>query len=365
VIAAKLPKATQAMLAKGGFDASILTGLDRELTMPKTWFDGAKNEPKLKILASWDPAQFDAMSAPFRERYPAIALQYTRGSSNDRSVKTVVAYNSGRYIADIVNSVSPVGWIALQKSGGLTDLRVLPNFDQPGEETRDSDGTWVGQRLTYRCMAYNTEKIGKSDLPKTWDDLVTDPVWRNGTLGFHDQPSLWLAMLWQTKGPDWTTGFMTRLFKEVKPQLRKEGADAVVTLTAAGEIPAVLGAADYRVAQLVRKGAPIAWHCPDPIPTSVSLLIALRGSPAANSALIFINWFLSKEGQVAQFVADGSIPVHKDLTNDPRFLLYPNEVIGKQPAIRNEANLPTEFPKLMAVYTPLASGAGGVIGKSH
>ena len=99
----------------------------------------------------------------------------------------------------------------------------------------------MGQKLAYRCMAFNTSKIKAADLPKTWDDLLTNPVWRNGTLGLPDVPDVWLAMLWQAKGPEWSTNFLNHLFKEVKPQLRKEGTSAVVALTAAGETPAPPG----------------------------------------------------------------------------------------------------------------------------
>lgn len=358
VHAADLPKATQDILKKAKFDPSILAGLDDELTMPQAWLEGAKKEPDLKILASWDPRQFSEFSAPFRERYPAIKIQYNRGGTFERGIKTIMSYNDGRYLSDIVGSTSNA-WIKLKSMNALVNLEGLPNYRLLNTDMHDPDGVWVGQKFTYRCMAYNTDKIKKSDLPKTWDDLVTNPVWRNGTLGIPDVPDVWLAMLWNNKGPEWSTNFLNKLFKEVKPQLRKEGTNAVVGLTAAGEIPAVVGAADYRVAQSAQKGAPISWHCPEPIPAAVSQLMVLKGSPAPNRSLIFLNWFLSKEGQIAQYATDYSLPVHKDLEKDPRFLPYPDEVIGKQMAIRDEVKMQTDYDKMMAVYVPLWTGGGG------
>ena len=357
-VAADLPKATQEMLKKANLEVSVLSGLDAELNSPRAWFDAAKKESPTKILASWDPKQFREMSAPFRERYPDVKVNYTRGSLNDRGIKTLIAFQGGRYVADVIASASNT-WIDFKAMDGLTDLRVLPNYKLLPKENRDAEGMWIGQKIAYRCMAYNTNKIKKADLPKTWDDLLTNPVWRNGNLAIPDIPSIWLTMLWDANGEAWTTNFMIKLFTVVKPQLRKEGTNAVVGLTAAGETPAFIGAADYRVKEHELKGAPVSWHCPEPVPVGVSQLMMLKGSPAPNGSLIFLNWFLSKEGQLAQYVGDNSIPVHKDMESDPRFLPYPDEVIGKKLAIRDEEKIRLEFPKLMAVYGPLWTGAGG------
>ena len=356
--AADLPKATQEILTKTKLDPSILKGLDEELAMPAEWFAAAKKEVPTKILAAWDPKQFREMSAPFRERYPDVKINYTRGSLTDRGIKTLVAYQGGRYVADVISSSSNT-WIDFKAMDGLTDLRALPNYKLLPKENRDADGMWIGQKITYRCMAYNTNKFKKSDLPKTWDDIITNPIWRNGNIAIPDIPSIWLTMLWDAKGEAWTTNFMTKLFKEVKPQLRKEGTSAVVGLTVAGETPAFIGAADYRVKEYAVKGAPVNWHCPEPVPVGVSQLMMLKGSPAPNGSLIFLNWFLSKEGQLAQYAGDYSIPVHKDLEQDPHFLPFPDEVLGKKLAWRDEEKIRVEFPKLMAVYGPLWTGAGG------
>lgn len=355
--AADLPKSTQDMMRKAGFDASILAGLDDELKMPPEWIEGVKKEPELKIMASWDPRQFREMAAPFKERYPFVKIQYTRGGLHERGIKSLVAYKAGRYVADVINSSH--SWMDFRDIDGLTDLRVLPNYKLLPEENRDPEGFWVGQKIAFRCMAYNTKLVKKEDLPKTWDDILTNPFWRNGTLAIPDRPSLWLSMLWDAKGAAWATEFTTKLFTVVKPQLRKEGSSAVVGLTVAGETPAFIGAADYRVMEYAKKGAPIGWHCPEPIPVAVSQFMLLKGSPAKNGGLMFMNWFLSKEGQLAQYAGDYSTPVHKDLENDPRFRAFPEASVGKPLAMRNENTIRTEYPKLIAIYDPLWQSAGG------
>jgi iron(III) transport system substrate-binding protein len=357
-LAADLPKATQALLSKAHLDGSVLTGLDAELTVPKDWLNGVKGEPPVKILGSWDPRQFTELSGPFHERYPAIKIDYSRATTNDRSIKTLIAYKDGRYIADIIASASNT-WIDFRDAGGLVDLRVLPNFQNLPPENRNADGYWIGHNVSYRCISYNVNRVQKDQLPKTWDDLIANPYWRNGMIAIPDEPSIWLSMLWDAKGESWTTDFIRKLFAVVKPQLRKEGINAGIGLTAVGETPAFIGASQHRVKQYADKGAPVSWHCPEPVPVGISQLMMLKGSPAPNGAKVFLNWLLSREGQLAQYATDGSAPAHKDMEKDPHFQPYPEQIIGKTLAVRDEDKIQTDFPKLMAVYQPLWQSAGG------
>ena len=128
-----------------------------------------------------------------------------------------------------------------------------------------------------------------------------------------DRPQLWLLMLWKAYGQDWTTDYIDRFFRVVKPQLRKEGMNALISLNAAGEFKLTLPAADYATKLAVDKKAPIGWRCPEPIPTAVSQLGVIKGNPHPNASRLWVNWFLSKEGQIAQYAADQSPPAHREL----------------------------------------------------
>ena len=355
---AELPRATQALLRQAKLAPDILAGLDAELVMPKEWLDGAKGEPDVKILASWDPKQFNTLAAPFRERYPFVKLTYTRGALVDRGLKALEAFKAGRYFAAIIASPGNY-WFDYRDIDAFADLRVLPNFRKLEPAERDPEGLWMGQKIAYRCMAYNSTRVAAADLPRRWDDLLTNPFWRDGKLGIPNRPNLWLSQLWHAQGPAWTTDFMTRLFRIVKPQLRQEGSSAAVGLTVAGEVPAMVAAAEYRVKEYRLKGAPVNLHCPEPVPTAVSPMVLWKGTPAKNSAYLFLDWFLSKEGQLAQYVADLSTPVHAGMKDDPRFLPFPEEIVGKRQALRDEASLQSEYPEMMKVYQPLWEAAGG------
>jgi ABC-type Fe3+ transport system substrate-binding protein len=352
-LAADLPKSTQKMLADLKLDPSIMSGLDQELNVPPQWIEEAKKEGTIRISATWDQGQYRKMMAPFVERYPFLKQEYSRGSRQERVMKPLVAFQSGRIVTDLLGGIG--GSFALFKeAGALEDMRDLPNFKNVPVGMRDEDGLWVGQRLRYWCMSYNTKLVKKEDLPKTWDDLLTNPIWRNGHLALSNRPNLWLANLWALPGygEKWGKSYLDRLFNDVKPQLRKEGNNALVSLVIAGEFLAALPSADYRTKQYVEKGAPVSWHCPEPVPMAISELSTIKGNPHPYASKLWVNWFLSKEGQIAQYYADLATPVHKDLQT-PEFLPFPDEIKGRKIAFRDPIQLERDLPHVYEVWNPL------------
>lgn len=290
------------------------------------------------------------MTAPFVARYPFIKPSYTRGSFNDRAIRPLMAFKEGRYIADIVSGIGGA-MPRYVEADALDDLRLLPNAGNVIPGMKNAEGLWIGIRIRYWCMSYNTNAVAKADLPATWDDLLTNPRWRNGRLALGNLPQLWMLPLWGQKGQAWAEQYLQTLFKVVKPQIRKEGSNALLSLVMAGEFDAAIPSADYRLARYVAKGAPIAWHCPAPVPSAISEMAILKGSPNIHAARLFANWLLSKEGQIAQFHADNATPIHKDLqTRD--FLSFPDEIAGKPLAFRNP-ELEDKDDELLALWNPL------------
>jgi iron(III) transport system substrate-binding protein len=357
---ADLPKATQDILKELKLDPAILKGLDEELKVPAGWIDKAKKEKDLIILSSWDQNQFVKMTGAFRTRYPFVNIRYARSSYNARVVKTLIAYKEGRHLTDILTGFGG-GYYLYKEADALADLSDIPNFRRLNKNHRDPGGRWLGQRLRYWCMAYNTSLVKKADLPKRWEDLLTNKRWHGKKIGLGNRPQLWLVMLWGKKGPKWTTDYMKRFVAEVKPQFRKEGTNALISLTIAGEFHAAIPAAAYRTSQYVKKGAPIAWHCPEPVPLAVSEMGILKGSPHTHTAKLFANWFLSKEGQIAQFAANNAPPVHPELQTK-EFLVFPDQVLGKEIAFRSPQLEGAPTKAMYAAWTPIWAKATGDTG---
>ncbi len=354
---AALPKATTEILKNLKLDPKILAGLDKELEVPKDWIEKSKKEGKLIVRSTpITPAEIKTLYAPFNERYPFIATENFGSDQEDRSVKTLVAYRSGRVIADVVTSVG--GFIhEYKKANALEDLRSLPGWKNVPERAKDPQGFWVANAIHYWCMTYNTKRVRKEDLPRKWEDFLSNPRWKGGNLAIGNRPQLWVVHLWAAKGERWTRDFVTRLMTEFKPQVRKEGMGALVGLAAAGEFDAVFPSNARRVYQSVLSGAPVSFHCPEPAPADVEDTIVLRGSPNAHAAKLFVNWLVSKEGQIADYAAKFYTPVHKDLEVKD-FSPFPDAVAGKETSFGDPAFEQEVTPKVYEFWNSLTQLGG-------
>ncbi|MGH7831428.1 MAG: ABC transporter substrate-binding protein, partial [Candidatus Binatia bacterium] len=327
------------------------------LQVPQAWINGAKKEGKLRVFSTFDPPQAEVLFRPFKERYPFIATEYSRASHEDRAVRTLVAFKNKRVVTDILTGLGG-SFFMYKEENALEDLRNIPNLKNNPDGTFDPEGLWVGMHLRHWCMAYNTKMVKPEDLPKRWEDLITNPIWRNGNLALGNRPQLWGLVLWKVKGEAWTKDFLTKLFAEVKPQLRREGMNAMLELTTAGEFYGNVPAAEYRVYQKTLDGAPIGYTCPAPVPAAVSEMGIIKGAPNINAARLFVNWFLSKEGQIAQYVSDFAPPVHKALRRK-EFLPFADQILDRETGFRDPAIEVEIQPKLLEFWDSLWLKGGG------
>ena len=344
--AAEIPKATQKAMTDLGLDAHVLDGLDAELNVPGAWIEAAKQEKDVIVSGTWEPREFRDMTAPFRERYPFVNLRYERAGTTGRGMQVLVALNEGRVLVDVMTGIGDA-ILYFTEAKALADLHELPGFNNIAPNYVAADGTWISHKLSFRCMAYNTDLVKKADLPRTWDDLVNADQWGKGNLALTNNPSSWLLGLWGQFGEAWGTGFITALFEKQQPQRRKEGLTALTGLAVAGDFHASLPSPEWVAKRYVAKGAPLGYHCPEPVPITLSQIAMLQKSPHANAARLFINWMVSREGQLQQFAVTFEVPVHKALQL-PQFVPFADTIAGKNKSVRDDALLQSDLNKKMS-----------------
>jgi iron(III) transport system substrate-binding protein len=351
--------ATQKILKELKLDGSILKGLDKELAVPKAWIDAAKKEGQVRLSSTFSYQRFPRVIAAFNERYPFIKVNYARGSFQQRVTSLIIAYKQKHIPTDVVTSFGGA-YRLFKQADALANVRDLPGFNNLDSLSQSKEGDWVAFRRQYYCTAYNTNLVKAADLPKKWTDLLDNKRWHLNKIAIANRPQLWLIMLWGSEGPDYVKSYIPRLFGEVKPQLRKEGINAMISLAVAGEFHMAVPASMFRTSQMAQKKAPISFHCPEPVPTFVARMAVIKNNPHPFASKILVNWFISKEGQVAQFAVSNAPPAHKELQRR-EFLHFPDQVLGKKMAPRTISLLNTEHPKLLAIWNKRWSkGAGEV-----
>jgi iron(III) transport system substrate-binding protein len=345
----ELPKSTRDILKQLKMEPSVLGDLDMELDVPKDWIEKAKKEGKVRVMATWDTAQTRSMYAPFRERYPFIQVEYSAGRTREqRATRTLLAYKSGQILIDVLAQVGGA-FAHFKDADAVENLAAIPGVKNLPGTAKDPEGLWAGMYSIYICIAYNTKLVKKDELPKDWDGLTSNPRWRQGNLAINNRPNLGPLHLWQAKGERWTTEFLEKLFTEVKPQLRKEGTGTMLQLLAPGEFHAAFPAFEYATYEVAREGAPVSLHCPVPVPADIQNILILKRSPNSNAARIFVNWLLSKEGQLAQFSVADATPVHRDLMK-PEFVRFGDQILGKEAIYLDPRYYVTVLPKLEKLW---------------
>jgi iron(III) transport system substrate-binding protein len=352
---AEIPPSAKALIEEMKLGSEVTERWEAEQAVPQAWLDGARKEGALKINGSWEPKVFARLIKPFSERYPFIKINFTRGSNVTRVQGALIAFGEGRYIADVVTGIDS-SVKQFRQLDALADLGALPNIKNIPDRMRGGDELWASVRIRYWCMSYNPTHISEAEMPKTWDDLITTPKLRDSKLALWRGVSSWLLPLWGAKGEAWSTAYVKKLFEVVKPQKRKEGANALVKLVIAGEFNASLASAEYQVKEQMGRGAPVAWWCPDIVPVSASTVGILKGNPDTNASMLFLNWLLSREGQIFQYVAEGSPPVHQELQK-LGFMPFPEMIAGKQIAFRNPEQLDDDITAMFKVLNPYWEGA--------
>ena len=323
-----LPASTQKYLKGLNLSAEVMDGVDQDLAIPQEWLDGAMREGTVKVIGTWSQKDFAIINAPFAERYPKIKVAYGEARDmNSRAVAPLVAFKQGQYLSDVITGFGGAA-PEFKQENALEDVTKLPGFKNQVDGANDPDGKWAALRLRYWCIGYNTKLVQKADLPKTWDDLITNPAWHNGNLAIGNRPQLWLLMIRTAKGKEYTEKFLRDFFGIVKPQFRNEGMDALLGIMVAGEAKGALPTAEYNVKGFADKGAPVGWHCPEPVPLAPSQLGIMKGNPHPNAARVWTNWMLSREAQLAQFVSDHSPPSHKAMQRR-EFVVYADQVVGR------------------------------------
>ncbi len=355
--AENLTSATKKLLSDGELSESVMDGLDKELAVPASLVEAAKKEGKVSVRLQMSPQEFAKVFEVFKARYPGIEYEYVRGVGRARAVAPLVAYKKGTVLADVGSAYESVlpEW---RKLDGLVKISDLPAYSGLRKEMKTEAGTDAADKMNYWCMIYSTDRVKPATLPKTWNDLLTAKEWRGGRMAIASNAAhTWMTQLWGVYGDDWTHNYLDKLFHEVKPQLRKETLAAFGKLTAVGEFDAGFAVAAYISKRDAKKGVPVAAFCPEPIPVTWGWLAAFKGSAHPNAARLFLNWYISKEGQVANYVYASQVPVREDLARK-EFLPYPDAVLGKKLALRTEHLILTSG-KVVGWFNKAWQQAGG------
>ena len=261
--------------------------------------EAAKREGELSVYHAYP--RLTVMMDAFGKKY-GIKVKSWRSGSEAILQRLTSEARGNRFEVDIVQNNAPENEAAHQEKL-LQEVRS-PYLADLMPAAVPAHHEWVGITFDVWTAAYNTDKVKKSELPKSYADLQ-DPKWK-GRLGIEANNHAWFGTLLSELGEEQGTKIFNNIIATNGISARK-GHSLLTTLVASGDVPLALTVYNWNPEQLKAKGgAPIEGHFIPPVIAQPSTIALLKRAPHPAAALLFYDFMLT-EGQ--KMLADNSYVV--------------------------------------------------------
>jgi ABC-type Fe3+ transport system substrate-binding protein len=274
-------------------DILTYTGPDREQRL----IDGARKEGAVVFYSAMIENQaLRPLAAGFQKKYPFVDISYLWATTEDSIARVSTEVRARNVVADVVEGTG-VG--ELGAYAGLLVPYYSPVIGQYPAFERDPRNLWTPTRLSYFCIAYNTNLVPADKVPKTYEALL-DPQWKGKMAWVVDTSSaapLFVTNLRMAWGEARTMAYLKKLKDQQIINFGSGSARTLVDRTYAGEYYIALQIFAHHPLISRAEGAPVNSQLMDPVPTVTATMGIPRGAPHRHAALLLTDYILSKEGQ--------------------------------------------------------------------
>ncbi len=265
---------------------------------------GARKEGTLNLYSSIAAADVSLFTGQFEQLY-GVKVNVWR-AANDKVLQRVIGEQAaGRHEADAIQ-IASLELEALARENLLQALRV-PVQAQLIAQAVPRHRLWAAHYLNVWVQAYNTQKVRKEDLPKTYADLL-HPRWK-GKLGIEAKNEEWFFTVVEGMGEAAGLKFFRDLVSTNGLSARA-GHSLLNNLVVAGDVPLALTVYNYMPEQARQKGAPIDWFVIEPAIARANGVAVSRQSQRPHAAVLFYEFVLGEDMQ-RLMAKNGYVPTHR------------------------------------------------------
>ncbi|MGH7770131.1 MAG: ABC transporter substrate-binding protein [Candidatus Binatia bacterium] len=299
---------------------------DRQAEWEKT-VRAAEQEGQVVVYIAGYEAVLEA--GVFQKAYSRIKVVSVSGPGTQLAPRIASERRAGKFLADVYNGGGNSLHQTLYLGKMIDPIKPALMLPEVLDESKwwegkhkyvDPEGVYVfvyeGNVSTGGGSSYNTRLLNAKDYKSYWDFL--DPKLRGKIVAADLRQVRGAGLSWQYLyyHPQLGPPFMKRLFGEMGVIMSADLRQAVDWM-AAGRVVLCIPCQGSGVAQARNQGLPVDQFVPYHFKEGVSIssafgqLALVNRAPHPNAAKVFINWFLSREGQ-ATFQKVMSVP------GDPR-----------------------------------------------
>ncbi|MCU0565923.1 MAG: extracellular solute-binding protein [Oculatellaceae cyanobacterium Prado106] len=258
-------------------------------------YEAAKKEGRLVVYSVFFTQDIlNEIGAAFTAKYPGITFEGTRNTASDLFQKITQEIQAGLKVTDVFGTTDIGQMLELRKQNQLLQFEpadksaVVEAYRNLDPENYYQPGAYIPL-----IIAYNSQRIGAADLPKSWKDLTLDKykdAIATGSGAASGQVGTWALAMQNLYGWDDYFG----KFNALNPKLGRSINDVMPVLVSGERALGIstLGQALHRKA----KGDPIEVVYPEEgAVVVVGPYGILKNSPHPHAARLFLNFLMGEE----------------------------------------------------------------------
>ena len=285
----------------------------------ETLATGAKREGRLAMaISSGSLTTYGALFDRFEREFD-VDVEVAAGRGGDQANRLLAERGKGRYTVDIWASGPGTSIGAIIPTGALSPFAPELFHPEVTDESLWRDGHhWYGDREQkyvffyivrsgFGGLGHNTDLVQKDDIVSLWE--LFDPKWKGKVLTLDPRdPSFELTGDYADRmlNPDLGEEFMRRFLTEIDVTFVRDTRQLVNSL-ASGEFALVypMGPARHEIETASAVGLPVGImprpkeEHPSLTGAGSSVISVVERRPHPNAAKLFVNWWLTKEIQIA------------------------------------------------------------------
>ena len=269
----------------------------------------ARAEGQIAVYAS----TYERVLGAFKTEYPEIKVTSVGGRSSEVAARVAAERRAGKFLADVIAVGSNTAFNVLYRAKALDPLKptlILPEVLDPSK--------WLGGEYPFvdperqyvfvylsnpsSVFDYNSKLVNPSEFKSYWD--VLNLKWQGKIVSLTPtSTTMGSTLQFLYYHPELGQDYLKKLFGSMEATFSADPRQMLDWL-AQGNYAICLGCRNNEIARAKKQGLPVgtldtsAWKEGGRISLSGSLSLANK-APHPNAAKVFINWYLSRKGQIA------------------------------------------------------------------
>jgi iron(III) transport system substrate-binding protein len=317
---------------------AIVDGAETRASAQPVWEETLRTARKEGAVSVyfWQGGNLDKVLQIFQQKYPDIRLTPVGGRGSGFITRIVTEMRANKHLVDVCICGVTSPYDVLHKRADalepiksalmLSDVVDSSKWWQGKHHYQDPEGRYIfvywGRAAATR-VSYNSKAVNPAEFSSYWDLL--NPKWKGKIVAIEPTESAggWRALYYK---PGIGAEFLQRLFGEMNVLFSREDRQAGDWL-AVGKVS--LGLFLSAIPEAKAQGLPVDefkdsnFKEPPSLDSGPNGTIALmKQAPHPNAAKVFINWFLSREGQtiyqeIMNTPTDQVESMREDISKDP------------------------------------------------